>query len=220
MICSAIIVASGNSRRMGFDKLAAPLAGVPVLRRSIEAFLAAPSVAEIVLVCPPERFDALGLGSLDAKPLRRVDGGEERRDSVARGLAAVHQDASHIAVHDGARPLVTPEAIEECIAAAREFGAAALARRLSETVMRADPDLFTRATVDRSDLWIMETPQVFRSQILHRAYELVRQRGEQVTDEVSAVALLGIPSRLVPSPAPNPKITLPGDIRAAERMLP
>lgn len=219
MICSAILVASGSSRRMGFDKLTAPLAGIPVLRRAVDALAAAPSVVEIIIVTPADRFEALGLGAVTGKPVVRVDGGEQRRDSVARGLAAVHEDATHIVVHDGARPLVTVEAIEQCIAAAHEFGAAALARRLHETVMRAGSDNFTRVAVDRSGLWVMETPQVFRSRILRRAYQLVRERAEPVTDEVSAVSLLGVSTYLVESATPNPKITLPGDIRDAERMM-
>jgi 2-C-methyl-D-erythritol 4-phosphate cytidylyltransferase len=220
MSCSAVIVASGSSRRMGFDKLAAPLAGKPVLLRSIEAFLAAPSVDEVVVVCPADRFVALGLTAAPAaKLLRRVDGGAERRDSVACGLAAVRPEASLVAVHDGARPLVAVAAIERCIATARDGGAAALARPLTETVVRAGPDGLARETVDRTGLWIMETPQVFRTELLRAACAAVRERGEPVTDEVSAVALLGVASRLVESPAPNPKITLPGDIAAAERLL-
>ena len=96
---------------------------------------------------------------------------------------------------------------------------AALARRAAETLMRSGPDNFTRELVDRTNLWLMETPQVFRARILRRAYQVVRERAEAVTDEVSAVALLGISTCLVESPCPNPKITLPGDIQCAEALL-
>ena len=192
MNCSAIIVASGRSRRMGFDKLTVPLGGLPVLRRAVDAFLAAPSVSEIIVVTTPKRFATLELGTDLTKPVHRVDGGAERRDSVANGIAAVHPDARHIAVHDGARPLVTPAAIELCIAASAKHGAAALARRATETMMRAGPDGFTRGLVDRSDLWLMETPQVFRARLLRRAYQMVKSRAEPVTDEVSAVLFFSV----------------------------
>lgn len=219
MNCTAIIVASGSSRRMGFDKLTATLAGRPVLQWSVDAFLATPGIAEIIVVTTPERFQLLQFPAHSTIPVRRVDGGSERRDSVTNGIAAADPEASHFAVHDGARPLVTPATITACLAAAAQHGAAALARRATETMMRAGPDRFTRSLVDRSDLWLMETPQVFRSRILHRACQFARDHHEPVTDEVSAVNLLGISTFLVETHSPNLKITSPGDLETAAALV-
>lgn len=217
MSCAAVIVASGSSRRMGFDKLAAELNGRPVLRTSIDRFMASPSITRVVVVCPQERFDALLDGEFP-KPLERVDGGTERQDSVIAGLNALDTETL-VAVHDGARPLITVEAIETCIAAATEFGAASLARPISETIKRADARGFSQEGVDRDGLWHTETPQIFRTKLLKEAYELVCANGLAVTDEVSAVEALGVETKLVTSATPNLKITHPADLALAEALV-
>lgn len=216
MSCAAIIVASGSSRRMGFDKLAAKLNGRPVLRASVEAFMASPRIDRVVVVCPQDRFEALLAGDFP-KPIRRVDGGAERQDSVAAGLQAV-EDSPLVAVHDGARPLITVEAIESCIAAADEHGAASLARPISETIKRADAEGFSSEGVARENLWHTETPQIFRTDLLRKAYDHVRKNNLVVTDEVSAVEALGIPTKLVASGSPNLKITHSADLALAEAL--
>jgi 2-C-methyl-D-erythritol 4-phosphate cytidylyltransferase len=213
MSCAAIIVASGSSRRMGFDKLAAELKGRSVLRVSVEQFMASPSVGEVIVVCPEERFANLLSGDFP-KPICRVDGGAERQDSVAAGLALVG-DAPLVAVHDGARPLITVEAIEACIAAASEFEAASLARPISETIKRVDSEGFSCGGVERENLWHTETPQIFKTTVLRAAYAKVREEGLVVTDEVSALEALGIPTKLVLSRTPNFKITHAADLALA-----
>jgi len=218
MSCCAILVAAGSSRRMGFDKLAAPLAGLPVLRRSLEAFLAAPSITTVVVVAPQDRFDDL-LGGTFLKPVIRVDGGDSRQHSVQNGLAAVPAGTILVAIHDGARPLVSPEAIDRCVAVAREFGAAALARPVTETLKRADADGLSRESVDRDLLWFMETPQCFQLPLILRAYEEVTRRNLTVTDEVSALEAIGTATRLVDGRHPNLKITHPSDLALAEALL-
>lgn len=215
----AIIVAAGSSRRMGFDKLSAELAGVPVLTRTIHNFLACPAVASVVVVADPQRFAALAPAT-PGKPVVRADGSAERWLSVANGLAAVPAAAEFIAVHDGARPLASPALIERCLAAAAVHQAAAAARRVTETVKRSDPDGFVRESVSRDNLWLMETPQVFRASLLRRAYQEAEARGAAPTDEVSAVELLDVPTYLVDSAEPNPKITFPADLALAARLLP
>src|SRR6478609_12083115 len=144
--CAAILVAAGSSRRMGFDKLAAELGGVPVLRRTLEAFLAADSITEVVIVCPEERWELLDCEKF-SKPVIRVDGGKDRQDSVAAGLARVSAD--YVAVHDGARPLISPADIDRCVAAAAEHRAVALARRVTETLKRSDGKDFSAEAVSR-----------------------------------------------------------------------
>lgn len=215
MFC-AVIVAAGSSRRAGFDKLAAPLAGVPVLRRSVDAFVAA-GAAAVVVVCPQSRWEETGLAAAAFPvPVSRVDGGAERQDSVAAGLAALPGGTRMVAVHDGARPLITPEGIRACLAAAGECGAAACAHPVVDTLKRADAQgLSLPERVSRDCLWGMETPQIFRLELLQRAYVQVKEQGLVVTDEVSAVEALGIPTRLVQGSV-NMKITLPGDLELAE----
>lgn len=214
--CAAILVAAGSSRRMGFDKLSALLAGKAVLRRTLEAFLTAESIAEIVVVCPEERWELLG-GDFP-KPVRRVDGGKNRQDSVAAGLVAVSTD--YVAVHDGARPLVSPTEIDRCVKIARLHRAATLARRVTETLKRSTPEDFNLDAVSRDDLWFMETPQVFETRLLRDAYAAVVRSGVAVTDEVSALEAIGIAVKFIESTHPNLKITTPADLALAEALLP
>lgn len=176
--CAAIIVAAGSSRRAGFDKLLAPLHGVKVLERSIRAFANCREITEIVVVCPEERFRAIDAADLETEiPVTRVDGGAERHESVQNGLAALLYTPELVAVHDGARPLITVEQISRCIQTARECGAAASAHPVTDTLKRADEERFTLPEqVDRDGLWCMETPQVFQYPLLLDAYVEVTER--------------------------------------------
>ena len=216
--CAAILVAAGSSRRMGFDKLANSLGCVPVLRRTLEAFLSAKSISSVVIVCPEDRWHLLD-GVDFTKPVTRTDGGADRQDSVARGLAAIDPDARLVAVHDGARPLVSPDDIDRCVAAAGEHGAASLARRATETMKRSDSEDFSAEAVSRENLWCMETPQVFDVALLREAYAIVSARGLTVTDEVSAVQEIGTRVKFIESRHPNLKITTPADLALAEALL-
>ena len=215
---AAIIVAAGSSQRMGFDKLAADLRGRPVLAHAVDAFCAAPSVDAIFVVCSPQRFAELLPGSY-AKPVVRVDGGATRQESVFNGLNALDPNTQLVAVHDGARPLVSPQDIELCLQAAKTHTASALGRRVTETLKRADEQDFARSSVDRDNLWFMETPQCFRVDALKRAYAQVRAQQLVVTDEVSAMEAIGIPTHLVESRSPNLKITVPADLKLAAYLM-
>ena len=148
-----------------------------------------------------------------------VPGGAERHLSVWNGLQAMPSECDFVAVHDGARPLIDPVQIGRCIAKAREGDAAASARRVTETLKRADADGRVTAGIERDGAWLMETPQVFRMQILRTAYEEVLRRGALVTDETTAVELSGHAVWLVENFTPNLKITVPGDLEIAERLL-
>ena len=203
---------------MGFDKLAAPLAGMPVLRRTVEAFLAAESISRIVIVGPPERRGLLD-GLEAEKPVDFTDGGAERADSVVRGLAALPDDIAFAAVHDGARPLVAADEIDRCVSEAIANGAAALARRATETMKRSDSDDFCAAAVDRENLWCMETPQVARVTDLLTGLEAGKARGIALTDEVSSLHAGGLRVKFVESRVPNPKITTPADLQWAAALL-
>lgn len=218
MSCCAILVAAGSSRRMGFDKLAAPLAGKAVLRRTLEAFLACDVIEAIVVVAPEDRFAPFLTDSF-AKPVIRADGGQDRQDSVRNGLAAVPASCDYVAVHDGARPLVSDRDILQCLEAAHRYGAAALARPVTETLKRSDVEGFARESVDRELLWFMETPQIFKKSMLQQACDHVLTHRLTTTDEVSAMETLGISTKLVASVAPNPKITHSSDLDLAEALL-
>ena len=202
---------------MGFDKLTSLLAGIPVLRRTLDAFLAADSIAEIVVVCPAERWELLS-GEF-SKPIRRVDGGANRQDSVVAGLTALSAQTNLVAVHDGARPLITPTDIDLCVAAALQYRAAALARRVTETVKRSDETDFSAGAISRENLWFMETPQVFEIPLLLKAYQVVATQGLAVTDEVSAMEAIGVQVKFIESIQPNLKITTPADLALAEALL-
>ncbi len=216
MPTAAIIVASGSSRRMGFDKLAAPLGGKTVLWHSVKTFCEIDAISQVVVVTPPERFDLLKeLGS----KIIRVDGGSERSDSVAKGLQALPPETTHVAIHDGARPLVTGEAVARTISKATECKAAALARKVTETLKRATTNQLIAESVDRENLWIMETPQVFCFELLSKAYSKIQQGDPSITDEVSALQTIGHQTTLIENLSPNPKITLPSDLKLAEILL-
>ena len=211
MPCTAILVAAGTSRRMGFDKLAAPLGGIPVLARTLAAFMECREISEIILVAPAERMALLDETTF-TKPVIRIDGGAERHLSVAAGLAAISPGAELIAIHDAARPFVSKADILATIAAAREHGAASLARRVTETLKRADASDFTAEAVPREKLWFIETPQIFRSGLIRAAYKHVLENQIPVSDETSALEAIGVKTKLIPSSSPNPKITTPADL--------
>lgn len=219
IFCSAIIVAAGSSRRAGFDKLMADLKGKPVLRRTLEAFASCPEINEIIVVSPAERYESLmAYGELPL-PVRRVEGGSERHFSVSAGLNTLSPEAEWVAIHDGARPLIAPRQIKKCLEAARETGAATSAHPIVETLKRADANGYSGESVDRENLWAMETPQIFSRELICHAYEQVLQAGHLVTDEVSALEYCGHKTRLVKNETPNPKITYPEDILLAECLI-
>ena len=147
-------------------------------------------------------------------------GGTERHFSVWNGLkAAGPKGAEYVAVHDAARPLITPNSIEACLEIATLHGASACAAPVSDTLKRVTPDLAVSGSVERNHLWAMQTPQIFLACLLERAYERVLRTGEHITDEVSAVQQLGISVILTRIDEPNFKITLPCDLDLARLIL-
>lgn len=218
---SAIIVAAGSSRRMGFNKLLAPLSGVPVLRRTLDAFQTCDAVDEILVVTSEalradiEAWRSSGL----AKITQIIIGGAERHLSVHAGLQALNPACEIVAVHDGARPLISVAQITRCVEAARTQAAVACARPMTETLKRCDSTGRIIDSIDRANAWIMETPQVFQRELLVKAYDAVLRDGLLVTDEVSAVQHLGEPVFVIENFELNPKITFPADILLAQRFV-
>jgi 2-C-methyl-D-erythritol 4-phosphate cytidylyltransferase len=219
---SAIIVAAGSSQRMGFDKLLALLGDRPVLAHTIGAFERTASVAEIILVVRADRvaeFEEL-VRQLGFRKVRGViPGGEQRHDSVRAGLGQVSESASHVAVHDAARPLVTPEQIERVLELARIHGGAALAEPITNTLKRAGENYVVTGGVPRENLFGMQTPQIFARDLLSRAYAAIASNELSVTDEVSAVEHLGAKVVLLPNEEWNVKITYPRDLLLAQAVL-
>jgi 2-C-methyl-D-erythritol 4-phosphate cytidylyltransferase len=215
---TAIIVAAGSSQRMGFDKLFALLDEKPVFFHSIDAFERTKPVSEIIVVGRKDR-----LGELEEivrmhkwKKVREVvAGGVHRQDSVRAGLARMSGSAEYVAVHDAARPLVTPEQIERVFDLCREHGGAALAEPITDTVKRATEEGFVCASIERDRLYSMQTPQIFSRARLEQAYEIIMTEKISITDEVSALEHLGQKVILVPNEEYNFKITYPADLPLA-----
>jgi len=218
---TAIIVAAGSSERMGFDKLFALVSGKPIIAHTIAAFERTDCVDEIILV---GRADGLGeLQKIIGHPTKVkqvIEGGAERSDSVRAGLDHLNPKSDFVAVHDAARPMITPEKITRVFEVCRTSdGAASLAEPINDTLKRADVDLAVKESVDRNGIYGMQTPQVFERKLLEEAYRLVAKRNLVVTDEVSAVELLGRKVVLVPNHDFNFKITYPRDLPMAEFVL-
>jgi 2-C-methyl-D-erythritol 4-phosphate cytidylyltransferase len=219
---SAIIVAGGSSRRMGFDKTFAILAGKPVVAHTLAAFERAASVTEIIIAGREERLgDLEEIAEIEgcAKVRHVVAGGSRRQDSVANGLKSLGKAARFVAVQDAARPLVTPKQIERVFDAVQRQGAAALAAPVRDTLKRADAERFVTGGIPREDLYAMETPQIFARDLLRRAYEFVAANQLTITDDVSAVEQLKHKVLLVANDEPNIKITYPADLLLAEFVL-
>ena len=219
---TAIIVAAGDSRRMGFDKLFATIAGKPVIAHTVRAFERAGCVSEIIVVVRKDRLDEIKAIVRDEnfKKVRWIiPGGKHRQDSVRAGLDHLKETSKYVAIHDAARPLITAEQIECVFEQCRTHAAASLAEPISDTLKYADTEFFVAAPVDRNQLYAMQTPQVFERQLIEDAYRAVYAENASVTDEVSAVERLGRKVILVPNQDLNFKITYPRDLALAEFVL-
>lgn len=219
---TAIIVAAGSSQRMGFDKLLALLGDKPVLVHTLDAFERTSCVRDVILVTRAERLTELEeivrrIGF--SKTIQVVAGGTHRQDSVRAGLDRLRPEASYVAVHDAARPLIMPEQIERVFALARQHGAAALAEPVTDTIKRADGNGFVSGGIAREGLYAMQTPQIFSREVLLSAYAEVAAKRLSITDEVSAVEQLGERVLLVPNEEFNVKITYPRDLLLAQAVL-
>jgi len=212
----AIIVAAGSSRRMGGgDKVFALLGGKPVLCRVIDAFQQCDSIDQIVVVVSKENLEKcrqLVAEEAWSKVIEVCAGGRRRQDSVAAGLSHLSQ-CQWVVIHDGARPLLTADLIELGLEVAGETGAAVAAVPVTDTIKMAGDDQLVQRTLPRRNLWAVQTPQVFRFDIITEAYE--RAKGE-VTDDASLVEQLGYKVRLYMGSYNNIKVTTPDDLALAE----
>lgn len=210
---AAVIVAGGSGSRMGRPKQMLPLAGKPVLIHTVQAFKNA-GVNQIIVVTPPENQQILREWFDD---LSFAAPGETRLASVINGVNAVLSQAQVIAVHDGARPLVSPAQITACMQAAAQYRAAVVAVPVKDTIKEVQ-DGFVVRTPQRSTLWAAQTPQCYRAGVLREALEKWGHLKE-ATDESQLVEKLGVPVRVVPGDYKNFKITTPEDLLFAEALM-
>lgn len=220
--CSAVIVSAGLARRMGgIDKVLAPLGELPVLVHTLYAFQDCPVIHEIIVVAREDLVVDVGrlCKEFNLDKVRKVIvGGQERIHSVQAGLREVDPEAGLIAIHDGARPLVTQEIIRDTVARAALTGAAAPAIPLTDTVKRTEDGLVVE-TVDRSQLWAVQTPQVFEAGLIRAATQKAVEDGELLTDDCGAVERLGMKVTLTSGSPENIKITTPLDLILGEAIL-
>lgn len=196
------------------------LLGHPILWYSLRAFDQCDDVDAVVVVRRPD--DAQRTEQLVRcfrKVVAMTDGGPERQDSVWNGLQKCPPNSEIVAVHDGARPLVTPSLISATVSSARLHGTGIAATKIVDTIKEADETRSILRTVDRRRLWAVQTPQTLRFELLCRAYAAVRERGIVVTDEAAAVELLGEPVKLVETTFLNLKVTAPNDLATVEALL-
>lgn len=216
---TAIIVAAGSGTRFGAGrpKQFVEILGKPLLAHTIERFESCPAVDRIVLVLPASEVENFPKIFSSPKLKKIVAGGRTRAESVSNGLRVVAPETEIVAVHDGARPLVSIEEIEKTLAAARETGAACLVAPVSDTVKEVSGGKIIR-TVDRTSLRRALTPQCFRLEILQKAFSEA-DLSEAATDECFLVEKAGYEISVVDGSPKNIKITTPEDLILAEALL-
>lgn len=218
--CGVVIVAAGSASRMGgIDKVMAPLAGEPMIVRTVRAFQDCDAVKKIVVVTREDLILPItSLCSGMSKVKAVVAGGSSRQESVHQGLNALSGEVQLVAVHDGARPLVFWQLIDRVIRAANTYGAAAPAIPVKDTIKVVKGDVVEQ-TPDRSNLFAVQTPQVFDFDLLRGALKKVEQEQLQVTDDCSAVEQMGMRVKIVEGDERNLKVTTPMDLKIAQMLL-
>ena len=216
----AVIVAAGNASRMGgIDKVMAPLQGEPMIARTVRTFQNCDAVSEIVIVTREDLILPITKLCRDMPKVKAVvRGGSSRQESVNLGLNTLSSQVQLAAIHDGARPLVTWQVIDRAIRAANTYGAAAPAIPVKDTIKVVQGGVVER-TPDRATLFAVQTPQVFDFDLLRGALKHAEDTGAQVTDDCSAVELMGMTVKIVEGDERNLKVTTPMDLKIAEMLL-
>lgn len=219
---TAIIVAAGDSTRMGYkmSKQLIPIAGRPALEYTVRALQQSTLIDEIVIVARSKDIEDIGQIAFNFRKVSSVvSGGDTRLQSVRRGVKAADKRATHYAIHDGARILISQKEIKNVLNAAYEYGAAALGTPVTDTIKMVGEDNMILSTPDRSSIWSVQTPQVFEKALYKRAMENALENELCVTDDCSMVEALGEPVRLVRGEYSNIKLTTPVDLTIAEALL-
>ena len=225
MTVDAIIVAAGKGVRMGSAQRKQYLlvAGRPILYHTLRQFDACTSVDRICVVVPKQDLDycyekVLTIAKLK-KSVKLVPGGIERQQSVFRGLKTLDQQGGLVAIHDGVRPLIQPSIIEACILKASEKGACVPGIPITDTIKKANQKGKITATLQRRNLWAIQTPQVFNYQIIMEAHHSAIKEGFLGTDDASLVERLGYPVAIVNGSKTNIKVTTEEDLFIASKLL-
>ena len=221
---SAVIVASGNSTRMGgISKQMMMLDNIPVIARTIMAFDECEYISEIIVVAKAEEFylyQEFQKIYKFKKLTRLVSGGATRQESVKNGFEAISKDSKFVAIHDGARCLITPKDIEKvCVASYKCGGATAATRAVDSIKISSGKNLFIESSANRNHIWLAQTPQIFRTDIYELALLKAKEDGLEVTDDNSLIENLGAKIKLVECGRNNLKITTPDDIPVALAIL-
>ncbi len=220
-----IISAGGMGRRMGgkIPKQYLSLAGMPILVHTLRGFQNSPFVDEIFLVVPEADIGVVQRDMVVRYDFSKVSlviaGGNERQDSVNNALRRLRDEHEIILVHDGVRPFVTGALIEQAVAGAKAFGAVAVGMPVRDTVKALDPAGWVVKTVQREGLWLTQTPQAFRREVILSANEKAEADGFYGTDDASLVERMGIPVRIIPGDADNIKVTTPQDLALGEMIF-
>lgn len=215
---TALIVAAGQGRRMGGDrrKQFMELAGRPVVLHSLETFASVARIDAVIVVVPCDEIDFCRNHILpsvtSSKKMVLVAGGSRRQDSVYNGLQAVGAGDGIVLIHDGARPLVSPELIEACIDGAQQWRACVPGLVPVDTLKRVDANNVIAETIPRESLRMIQTPQAFEIGLIRKAHEQARLLGRQATDDASLVEFCGEAVHVIPGEITNLKITTPDDL--------
>ncbi|MDD4899489.1 MAG: 2-C-methyl-D-erythritol 4-phosphate cytidylyltransferase [Candidatus Omnitrophica bacterium] len=219
---AAIVVAAGKGTRFN-SKIPKPLVkleGQAVIMHSLAVLSRHPDIKEIIVVVNPSNRGGI-LKSIEKSAVKKIKalvlGGARRQDSVAYGLRAVSQDASHVLIHDAARPLIEANKISAAINAAKKSGGAVLGVPVKDTIKAVDKKNFVKKNIDRSNLWAIQTPQVFKKELIFRAYKKFTKA--TVTDDASLVEKLGKNVSVVFGSYDNIKITTPEDLLIAQAII-
>jgi len=225
MRVNAVIVAAGEGKRMGgsIPKLFLPIGGRPLILHTLSRFNSS-QVRKIILVVAEKeaaRFHELTQSDPEIRDLQCVlqFGGPRRQDSVNQGLGRLDPDCEVVVVHDGARPLVSPALIDQCVEAAYREGAVVVGIPVRETIKFLTSDQWVRRTPVRDSLWEIQTPQAFRTEIILEAYGRAQRDGAEATDDAMLVERLGRPVLVLRGERTNIKITVPEDLLFAEALL-
>jgi 2-C-methyl-D-erythritol 4-phosphate cytidylyltransferase len=217
---AAILLAAGSGKRMQGsvpDKLLTPLGGRPVFAHTVAAFQQSNLIDYYVIVYrdSPQLHELMCYAP---SPAYYVQGGKERQDSVSLALEALPDGVDYVFIHDCARPFVRTETLAALLKVVRREKAVVLAHRVTDTIKQHSGDGKLK-TLKRENLWAMETPQVFSTELIAEAYAKVHKREKSITDDAAAVELLGRPVALLENDHPNPKLTTPADLPYFEYLL-
>jgi len=220
--CTAVVAAAGNSARCkGEDKLLYEVDGKPVLAYTIGALQSSKLINEIVIVTSAEKLERIRLMCVELdfeKVTLVIEGGQTRLESVINGVYAASKKSRLIAIHDGARPCVDISTLDKTIHKAALFNAAAPAVAITSTIKKVEDEII-EGTVNREGLFEIQTPQIFRSEIIKAALSNAKRKSMKITDDCMAVEKIGIRVHIVEGSRKNIKITTHEDLKLAELYL-